>query len=511
MKRFLLVLLILSGCAALHAENTDEQPLSVSAQAASQDSNPADLQASLPADYLNQNATPNPDGLDDDIAYLHHSYKTAITGVPFILGGMFCRDLDARYRSIRNDNIPTFKQWYDNYTQWVPLAAMLGMKIGGIKSQSKWNRMITADVLSGVSMALVVNSIKYTAKQMRPDGSTRNSFPSGHTATAFMCASFMAKEYGYISPWISVGSYTFAGLTGVTRSWNNRHWISDIFAGAGIGIVTTELGYYLAEQIFGRKGLNNIEYTSHTFDRWRRPSYVGVGFGTNVPTGGSNEFGDVDVTIGGGNWVFPVKSTAGCVYNIDGAYFFNPYFGIGGKLTSSNVQLATEEIDPMGWNGIDIVDEPFDESWNVISGSLGVHLSYPVSTRFLIGAKAMMGYSWSKDLKFQLYIPTKEEMDEYIPGTIQTFREIYKEYQPAQYEQWRVNVEELGAQTGDVDAQVDGSKGVIYNTGLNLTYRAAEKMNFTLFGEYNMMPKGSSLSKKAMNTLAFGVGVQVVL
>ena len=494
MRRLLLMFFVLCGCSASFAENTEE--------------------LALQANELSvNNETPNPDGLDDDIAHLHHGYRSSVMGVPFILGGMFCRDLDARYRSIRNDNIPTFKQWYDNYTQWVPLVAMLGLKVGGVKSQSKWNRMITADVLSGVSMALVVNSIKYTAKQMRPDGSTRNSFPSGHTATAFMCASFMAKEYGYISPWISVGSYTFAGLTGVTRSWNNRHWISDIFAGAGIGIVTTELGYYLAEQIFGRKGLNDIAYSDYNFsaNRWRKPSFIGIGFGTNVPTGGSNEFGNVDVTIGNGEWVFPVKSTAGCVYNVEGAYFFSPYFGIGGKLACSNIQLATEEIDPMGVDGVDIVDEPFDESWNVISGSLGANFSYPVSDRFLVGAKAQIGYSWSKDLKFQMYIPTVEDMDSYVPGTAQTFREIYQEYQPDQYAQWHENVEVKGADTGDVDAQVDGSKGVIYSTGLNLTYRAAEKMNFTLFGEYNMMPKGSSLSKKAMNTLAFGVGVQVVL
>ena len=49
-------------------------------------------------------------------------------------------------------------------------------------------------------MATAVNSLKYSCKVMRPDGSTRNSFPSGHTATAFMAATMLHKEYGHLSP-----------------------------------------------------------------------------------------------------------------------------------------------------------------------------------------------------------------------------------------------------------------------------------------------------------------------
>ena len=75
-------------------------------------------------------------------------------------------------------------------------------------------------------MAGLVNGIKYTASEMRPDGSTRNSWPSGHTATAFMAATILHKEYGLTrSPWYSVGAYTLATATGVMRVLNNRHWM----------------------------------------------------------------------------------------------------------------------------------------------------------------------------------------------------------------------------------------------------------------------------------------------
>lgn len=62
------------------------------------------------------------------------------------------------------------------------------------------------------------------------------------------------KEYGHRSPWYSIGGYTVATVTGVTRQLNNRHWMSDIMVGAGIGILATELGYFLADLIFKDKG-----------------------------------------------------------------------------------------------------------------------------------------------------------------------------------------------------------------------------------------------------------------
>ena len=65
----------------------------------------------------------------------------------------------------------------------------------------------------------------------------------------------MHKEYGDRSPWYSISAFTVATATGISRILNNRHWLSDVLAGAGIGILSTELGYYLADLIFKDKGL----------------------------------------------------------------------------------------------------------------------------------------------------------------------------------------------------------------------------------------------------------------
>ena len=63
------------------------------------------------------------------------------------------------------------------------------------------------------------------------------------------------KEYGWRSPWFSIGGYTVAAVTGVSRLLNNKHWMTDIAAGAAIGIGSVHLGYFITDKIFNGKGL----------------------------------------------------------------------------------------------------------------------------------------------------------------------------------------------------------------------------------------------------------------
>jgi membrane-associated phospholipid phosphatase len=58
-----------------------------------------------------------------------------------------------------------------------------------------------------------------------------------------VAATFLHKEYGHKSIWYSIGGYSIATTVGVMRVIGNRHWLSDVFVGAGIGILSTELVY----------------------------------------------------------------------------------------------------------------------------------------------------------------------------------------------------------------------------------------------------------------------------
>lgn len=164
-------------------------------------------------------------------------------------------NIDTDLWSIRNNAIPGFSMHYDDYLQYAPAAAMLGIKAFGYESRSSWGRMLVSDAFSVATMAIVVNGLKYSIGRLRPDGSRHNSFPSGHTATAFMTAAMLDMEYGWRSPWFSIGGYTLAAVTGVSRVLNNRHWMSDVVAGAAIGVGSVHLGYWLSSLIFKKKGI----------------------------------------------------------------------------------------------------------------------------------------------------------------------------------------------------------------------------------------------------------------
>ena len=165
---------------------------------------------------------------------------------------------DGDINSIRNGSLADFRFHYDDYIQYSPAGLMMAMKVCGYESRSSWPRMLVSDAFSTALMAATVNGLKYTVQRPRPDGSQNNSFPSGHTATAFMSATMLHKEYGWRSPWFSIGGYTLAAATGVSRILNNKHWMTDIAAGAAVGIGAVHLGYYLTDLIFKEKGLSDI-------------------------------------------------------------------------------------------------------------------------------------------------------------------------------------------------------------------------------------------------------------
>ncbi len=143
-----------------------------------------------------------------------------------------------------------------DWIQYSPAAIMLAVKACGIDGRNDWTRMLTADIISTAAMVVLVNGSKYSIARMRPDGSSRNSYPSGHTATSFMTATMLHLEYGQtVSPWFSVLGYSSATAVGLSRIIQDRHWISDVMAGASIGIFSTYLGYGLTDFLFADRRL----------------------------------------------------------------------------------------------------------------------------------------------------------------------------------------------------------------------------------------------------------------
>ena len=163
-------------------------------------------------------------------------------------------------RGLRNTHAPLFHQSYDNYLQLLPGILLIGLKLGGVKGRFEWKRLLIFIVLSIIFTQLVVNSLKLACGVLRPDESNFFSFPSGHTATAFMTATPLYKEYGFKGIWVSLVAYASAIVTGMTRILNNRHWIIDVIVGAALGILLTEMAYRLVKTIFKDRELINTDY-----------------------------------------------------------------------------------------------------------------------------------------------------------------------------------------------------------------------------------------------------------
>lgn len=133
----------------------------------------------------------------------------------------------------------------DDFSQYAPAAAVYGLNLFGVKGR---HNVADQTIILGTAyalMGLTVGSVKTLTKVERPDGSARNSFPSGHTATAFVGAEMLRHEYWDVSPWIGIAGYAVAAGTGFFRMYNNRHWLTDVIAGAGIGILSVETAYWL--------------------------------------------------------------------------------------------------------------------------------------------------------------------------------------------------------------------------------------------------------------------------
>ena len=360
-------------------------------------------------------------------------------GVPLFFAGLAVKGDKAMFRVNNKDGkkntqlLTDFKTGIDDYTQFFGPVMTVGLKLGGYEGRSDWGRLLASAGMSYAIMAGFVNGIKYTAKEMRPDGSSANSWPSGHTATSFVGATILHKEYGLTrSPWFSIAGYGVATATGIMRVLNNRHWISDVMSGAGIGIMSTELGYALGDILFKGNGLLRNDLISDS----ENPSFfaisMGIGLGTkNIGFGmedvvNAERYKAADLGYDDEDAVEDeegpnIHFRPATVVDVEGAYFFNKYIGIGGrarvramsaKSFGQYTELAAED-QASAWYGI--MDEfypgredefykatttggsPIEDLGGVVesdhltefSASVGLYLNLPLSNRFSLGQSSL--------------------------------------------------------------------------------------------------------------------------
>ncbi len=462
-------------------------------------------------------------------------------GVPLFLAGWGIKGDKALFRvnqkaekgGKKNTQLLTdFKTGIDDYTQFFGPAVVVGLKLGGYEGRSDWPRLLASAGMSYAIMAGFVNGIKYTAKEMRPDGSTANSWPSGHTATSFVGATLLHKEYGLTrSPWWSVAGYGVATATGVMRVLNNRHWISDVLSGAGIGIMSTELGYALCDLMFKGRGLLRNDMV---IDK-EKPSFFSISMGVGL--------GNKDLEFDASGEKVSLKFRAATVVDAEGAYFFNKYVGVGGRLRvraqsvkdfgdfanyvavedyyaweamqphyeaafpgdytgtpAENMSIYLNKIgyrtdSESAWNN----NAPVTDSYGIVksdhitefTGSIGVYFNLPLGSSFSLGAKALIGRSITQELDIDGHAEGNVKDISYTmsldnrPGHKEANGDPSLSLNDLQYPN------NTGEKWSDEWAYltVGAKSSTSFGTGISLTYRYKSNFSWRVFCDYDYTRK----------------------
>lgn len=180
----------------------------------------------------------HPAAMPDDPATRFRAQQLAFPALALALGGAGVKNhlFDT---SSERERLTTI----DDQLQYVPIVAYAGLGfIPGVKHRHNFGDRFLAGATAYVFMTGMAQGLKHVVREPRPDSGKENSFPSGHTATAFCGAELCRLEYGNA---YGAAAYAFAATTGVMRVVNNRHWCNDVLAGAGIGFLSAHIGYWL--------------------------------------------------------------------------------------------------------------------------------------------------------------------------------------------------------------------------------------------------------------------------
>lgn len=106
-----------------------------------------------------------------------------------------------------------------------------------------------------IGSSLVINAaitevLKATIHEMRPDRRNNDSWPSQHVSWTTTVASIVSHELYQRSPWWVLGSHAVTGAMMMERTFSSNHYPKDVLGGLAVGLVSTEIGYFIGRAIY---------------------------------------------------------------------------------------------------------------------------------------------------------------------------------------------------------------------------------------------------------------------
>jgi hypothetical protein len=183
--------------------------------------------------------------------------------------------------------------------------------------------------------------------------------------------------------------------------------VSDVLAGAGIGILSTELGYFFIDKIYKNKG-DNLGMLSN-FEGNGNPSFLALKFGAALSTTNFLKESELDD-----------KKESGFEAGLEGAYFFSKNWGVGAELGFSSFPVTplTFPLDEGNTMNFDVVTQ----SLGFLNVGIGPYFSHDITEDWELMLKTTGGYSsGSKGKVFMksslIDTPTNEfQVAEYLPS-----------------------------------------------------------------------------------------------
>lgn len=287
-------------------------------------------------------------------------------------------------------------RWEDYGVALTPLAATWIMKVCGVKSRSTTRRMITAN---GFALGLTVGlsqTLRWAVTEERPDRRGKSSLPSFHSALAYMGATILSREYGYISPWITIGGYTVATGTQMLRIGHNAHWMNDVFMGAGIGVVSTHLAYFLADRIFGRKGINPMQLSASEqaqLRKWdHRPSGFRMISGTETSGRSLNVADFAEPAPGFDMTGVVLRSSASITTGCEAEWFLNDnlFFSAIARYTMTQTKLEIPDYRITAWG----------EQTHIYHGNIAGGWIMPLVKKIRFGLRTIWGVRYNEGVTY---------------------------------------------------------------------------------------------------------------
>ncbi|MCI1785277.1 MAG: phosphatase PAP2 family protein [Bacteroidales bacterium] len=131
----------------------------------------------------------------------------------------------------------------DDLMRFFPVPEIYIADMFGVKARNNWFDQTKYLVIANAINAGITLAGKHIINKKRPGGEDY-SFPSGHSSVSFTNAAVLYYEFKDTSPVLAYSGYAIATVVAGSRIVNNRHWLSDVMVGSGLGMLVTTMVYH---------------------------------------------------------------------------------------------------------------------------------------------------------------------------------------------------------------------------------------------------------------------------